>query len=500
MTVPLLQGRRTSPVTVNEGLAIAAILAASGALRALCIDWQGLWNNELITWRAVGQDWGVLIRERVSRNHMPLYFLMLKAWTMIAGSSEAALRVPSAVFGVAGLGLLWIVGRTMLSPATGLAAAGLGALHQQWVAMSFDARMYVHVMAFSLAGVWTAWRWFTTGRQRHAVAHGAVMVAGLATHLLLVTVPVALLLTMLRRGRPWRLCLRHAVPVAVPVLLLIPLMWWWSQVQYKVGRDDWQVPSGGRLIRNSLVTVFGDYEVAGADGKDAVRAAGYVLVALSAAATITWRRRRMWGRERLDEGQRVAHGLLLWVAVLPPLTGYLAGFRTPSALDSARYLAVTTSVTPLLLAAAWVAFSLAWARWAALGLSAALLAVHTGFHLEDEGDGLREAMEWLRGRTFEGRVAVACSSDAAVLAFPYYGVTMPVVPLPRAERDPDVIRAICREAAKAGTERLYLFRYRAGDSPALEVMREETPWLEHLDTERFGLCRINAFEVREAGP
>jgi hypothetical protein len=188
----------------------------------------------------------------------------------------------------------------------------------------------------------------------------------------------------------------------------------------------------------------------------------------------------------------------MWVFVLPPLLSYLAAIKSSSALGASRYLAVSTAVVPLVMAAAWLGLARPWIRWAGLSAVVGLMSVQTAFHLANGDEGIRASMEFLRGREGPGRVAVACCASATHAAFRYYGVAMPTTVLEREEEDPDVIRSTMRAALGDDGERLYLFRHRADDSPAQDVLRNETPWLAFRENARFGLCRITVFEVEGA--
>src|SRR5690606_31561757 len=120
------------------------------------IDRHGLWNNEMITYRVLERGYGEIVTERLSVNHMPLYFLMEKAWTDVFGTSEASMRVIAAVFGWLGV---WAVGR-LARRLGGLRLAVpvvfAAALHQWWLENSLEARMY-SILAWAAVESTDAW-------------------------------------------------------------------------------------------------------------------------------------------------------------------------------------------------------------------------------------------------------------------------------------------------------------------------------------------------------
>ena len=99
----------------------------AAALRLFRLGHQSLWIDEIFTWRSagIGQPWApARFLEDV---HGPLYSLGLYLWSLVAGDSEWALRLPSALVGVAlvaavaRLSARWL-GEETAAPAAWLAA------------------------------------------------------------------------------------------------------------------------------------------------------------------------------------------------------------------------------------------------------------------------------------------------------------------------------------------------------------------------------------------
>jgi hypothetical protein len=94
---------------------LVALFVGALVLRLYRLDAQSLWLDEGGTWAEVtgrtGKGWLVLFGELFSPNaSYPLYHLILKAWVQLAGDSEWALRLPSALAGaLAVLVLAWVV-------------------------------------------------------------------------------------------------------------------------------------------------------------------------------------------------------------------------------------------------------------------------------------------------------------------------------------------------------------------------------------------------------
>lgn len=81
----------------------------------------------------------------------PLYELLARASTVLFGVSPTALRLPAALFGVAGVWAAWHVGRKAADRATGLTAAAFLAVSYHHVFFSQNARGYTLLLFLYLA-------------------------------------------------------------------------------------------------------------------------------------------------------------------------------------------------------------------------------------------------------------------------------------------------------------------------------------------------------------
>ncbi len=100
---------------------IAGALAFALALRLFRLDAAPLWLDETETaiWSTLSYD--QVVQTILSRipfgrydpKHLPLYFLLVHAWTKIVGLSPWLLRLPSVVLSVLAVGLTAAIGRTI---------------------------------------------------------------------------------------------------------------------------------------------------------------------------------------------------------------------------------------------------------------------------------------------------------------------------------------------------------------------------------------------------
>ena len=74
--------------------------------------------------------------------HPPLYYLVLKVWSYVFGTSEIALRFPSIVFGILTIYTVYLLGKELFSKKVGLMAGVLLATSGLHIYYSQEARMY----------------------------------------------------------------------------------------------------------------------------------------------------------------------------------------------------------------------------------------------------------------------------------------------------------------------------------------------------------------------
>jgi hypothetical protein len=130
------------------------VLVVAGILRFSALDRQGLWDDESFTLRALG-----IMPEpmTMAEGAPPLYFLLLRGWVAIAGTSLACVRAFSALWGTAGVAIIGLFAGRAISPQAGLFSAALLCFHPFHLAYSQEARPYAMVFALATVTIWMAW-------------------------------------------------------------------------------------------------------------------------------------------------------------------------------------------------------------------------------------------------------------------------------------------------------------------------------------------------------
>lgn len=150
-------------------LCLWAILAVAAALRLWRLETPSLWFDEILVAMVAKLPVTTIIqRSLIDDFHPPVFYLITKAVSGV-GVSDAALRLPLVMFGVAGVWLSWRAGRELLSERAGLLLAAIVALHPWHLLLSRQLRPYAIIFFFSLLGFVFLYRAFQAGRRRDFV-------------------------------------------------------------------------------------------------------------------------------------------------------------------------------------------------------------------------------------------------------------------------------------------------------------------------------------------
>lgn len=123
-------------------------------MRFHALDRQSLWDDEVSTLRTFSTPYSQwLHRFRTYEVHPPLYFLELRAWRAVAGSSLVRLRANSAFWGSLSLLLIYIVASLYGGNTLGFLTMALLVVSPLHLAYSQEARPYAFAVALSIAAL-----------------------------------------------------------------------------------------------------------------------------------------------------------------------------------------------------------------------------------------------------------------------------------------------------------------------------------------------------------
>lgn len=144
---------------------LAGLILIAFGLYVSTLDVQSIWRDEGLTIVRSQQSLSMTLANRnivqgiLSPDlHPPLYFLLLHGWRLLAGSSEFALRFPSAVAMVLALAMFASVGSRIWGAESGYWAIALAALSPYHFWYAQEARMYACVLLETLVLLGALWQ------------------------------------------------------------------------------------------------------------------------------------------------------------------------------------------------------------------------------------------------------------------------------------------------------------------------------------------------------
>jgi 4-amino-4-deoxy-L-arabinose transferase-like glycosyltransferase len=412
----------------------------AAVLRFAHLGDQSLWIDEVFTWLSAGGQGDFGLAAILANVHGPLHSAVLHLVLRVFGDSEWALRMPSAVAGVALVPAMAWLARGLAGPAAVAPAAWLTAASPFLVWYSQEARNYAFLLLFStlaLAALLSLQQRFTRAALvGHVVAGLAASLSNLSFALIL---PFHLKL-WLTGPAATRAARRRVVLVAVGVLLLCALPW----LPSIVGIWDWSrlAPGGDPAHHGEPLRGTTTFHPAALPWALHSMAVGYTLGPtlralrgdpgwatlaphgpVLAAAALTFAALGWLGLRALARRGRLAD-TLLGLLVPAVLVSYFAtqNFK----VFHPRYLAVSV---PLFVVVCAAGFAEVRGRpravlAAAVGALWALSLGHLHFDPAYGREDYRGALRAVRADWREGAQVVAVGSEEPVF---YYGRDLPVV-------------------------------------------------------------------------
>ena len=212
---------------------VSALVLAIFGLYAHSLQKQSLWFDEglsvIFASRPLPQLMETLIYQDL---HPPLYYLLLHSWISLAGNSEWAVRLPSALAAVLLIPLAFGVVREVFGDrngtdgawvVAGLSASALIGTSPFFAYYAQETRMYSIAAMLSLATTWAFLRAARKGTTRWWYLFGFLLAAGLYTQYFSAFVGPAFWLYTVLLNR--RLLRGTALGTALAVFLYVPWIW-----------------------------------------------------------------------------------------------------------------------------------------------------------------------------------------------------------------------------------------------------------------------------------
>lgn len=133
---------------------ILVIIIASLLIRLVSLN-QSLWLDEGISVlfaKSLSYK-SLMFNFSLSDFHPPLFYVLLKFWISIFGSSEISVRLPSLLFGLASIVIIFLIAKKLFDLKTALIAATLLGTSPLHIYYSQEARMYMPALFLASASV-----------------------------------------------------------------------------------------------------------------------------------------------------------------------------------------------------------------------------------------------------------------------------------------------------------------------------------------------------------
>ncbi len=204
---------------------LAALIALAALLRFATLDLQSFWYDEAFTpAHVLHPSLSATLRSVVhTENSPPLWYLLAWADSRVLGTGEIALRLPSALAGLATVPVAWAIGRELAGRRTALACAALVAVNPLLVWYSQEARVYalfVLTAALAMLCFLRAEREPTRGRMALFALTGAL---ALLSHYFAVFLLIPMVLWLAFAPGPRRAATRRAALPAIAALTVVGL-------------------------------------------------------------------------------------------------------------------------------------------------------------------------------------------------------------------------------------------------------------------------------------
>jgi mannosyltransferase len=387
-------------------VAVAIVIVVGLILRLRDLGTRSLWVDELFSIGLAAQDPSTMLTVLYGEEaNMTLYYAFMYLWVRLVGAAadETWMRLPSVLFGVAGLWALYRLGTRLDGPLAGLVAAGLAAVNAYHVEMSQEARAYT-MWALAATLSWDALvDALDSGRRTAWLRYVAWASIAFYTHFFTLFVILAQLVVVAIRARAleWRMLVVSGICVAALCTPFLPF--------FAVNSDGGQIlhvreSDPGDLIE--LLRLFA--------GGSMPLLAAYTVLALIGVGVSLHRSSR--AADRAELGRAMVP--LLWL-LIPVLTIFLLSYVKP--MFKERYLFAAMPAFPLLAAIGLTALRPVilhpLAVLALVGL--ALVPIVNGLEIR-QSENWRGAVAYLEANAEPGDGAVFISKRGQ-LGYEYYG-------------------------------------------------------------------------------
>lgn len=150
-----------------------------------------IWFDEAFSAYIIRFDWADLTHYTAIDVHPPLYYYLLKLWSLLFGSSLASLRAMSVFLGVVAIVLLYFLVKKVFKRPAAMLSVLMLSISPMFVRYGVEMRMYMLVCVIAIAATMVFAKLLQTNKRRWYLIYGVLISLGMWTHYVIAVVWLA---------------------------------------------------------------------------------------------------------------------------------------------------------------------------------------------------------------------------------------------------------------------------------------------------------------------
>lgn len=370
----LYSRKPTLSLPFTDWIIIALGLTIFATLTFWTITKSSIWFDEAFGAYMIQFNFIDIARYTAVDVHPPLYYWLLKLWSLAFGNSELALRSMSALLAAVAIIFGYLLTHRLFGKKAARISLIFMALSPMLIRYGQEARMYTLVTAIALAATYTLTFAIESKKKLPWIIYGILVSLGMWTHYFSAVAWIAhwlwradLVRRVAKKGqfkkqfftKEW--ILAHIVAVG---LYLPWLPFFFIQLFIVQATGFWIEPVTPDTIINFLTNIIYYQDVSNVKGWLAL---GFIAIITILAALAT----RVY--KSLDASQKQSYRLIAAIAFLPPITLFILSMPPMPSYFIDRYL-ITSAVGIMLFTGTTIAYSTWFIRKSAQIALTALIA------------------------------------------------------------------------------------------------------------------------------
>lgn len=242
------RSHRTVPLIAEAGVFLLTCLLLFRRL-----DQPNLWVDEFATLQMIQGSFADVVDACIRDIHPPLYFILLKGWSLVFGESDMALRALSVLFASVSVILTGLLAHRFLGPNQALLPMLFLGIHPAFIQFARMARYYSLVLMLGVLSTVLLLSAVSTAQKRYwgfyALLSALLLYTFYPSGILLITHGIVFILPgwKTRSSKSWMVCMALAAALFLPWAIYVVL----GQFTF------FHTPIGSDLARSTIGFILG---------------------------------------------------------------------------------------------------------------------------------------------------------------------------------------------------------------------------------------------------